>query len=167
MIKRLIVSNPSKYIVEDIKKQKKYNRLFLKYNNNLILKYVFLVLIQLNHKKIFRNYACDITPDSKIGDVIFRHPLGIVIGGGAELSNGVIIHQNVTFGAARFDPVERRGLPCKQIVGENTIVCAGAKVLGDVVIGKNCIIGANAIVTKDIPDNTVVVGYNKVVGSRK
>lgn len=167
MIKRLVFSDPGKYIIEDIKKQKKYNMLFKKYKNNLILKYIFFILIQSNHKKIFKNYSCDITPGSKIGNVIFRHPLGIVIGGGTELRDGVIIHQNVTFGAVKFDTIDRRGLPCKQIVGENTIVCAGAKVLGNIVIGENCIIGANSIVTKDVPDNTIVVGYNKFVESRK
>lgn len=161
MIRKLIISNPSKRIVEDINRQKKYYTFFKKHNKNIIMRYIFLILIQLNHKKIFRRYACDITPNSKFGNVIFRHPTGIVIGGGAELSDGVIIHQNVTFGALRFDSKDRRGIPCRQIVGENTIVCAGAKILGDVVIGKNCIIGANAIVTKDIPDNTVVVGYNR------
>ena len=65
----------------------------------------------------------------------------VVIGGGAELKDGVIIHQNVTFGAVRFDCKEKRGIFSRQIVWENTIVCAGAKILGDVVIGKNCIIG--------------------------
>ncbi len=73
----------------------------------------------------------------------------------------MIVHQNVTFGALRFDETERRGIMCYQYVGENTIIGAGAKVLGDVKIGKNCVIGANAVVTKNVPDNTTVVGYNR------
>ena len=91
----------------------------------------------------------------------FRHTLGIVIGGYAELHSGVIIHQNVTLGALRFDEIERRGIPCSQKNGANTIICTGAKVLGDIIVGENCILGANAVVTKDVPDNMVVVGYNK------
>lgn len=75
--------------------------------------------------------------------------------------DGVIIYQNVTFGALRFDKIERREVPCIQTVKSNTIICARAKVLGNVTIGKNCIIGANSIVTKDVHNNTVVVGYNK------
>lgn len=51
----------------------------------------------------------------------------------------------------------------KQIIGKNTIVCAGAKILGDVVIGENCIIGANAIVTKNVPNGATVVGFNKMI----
>lgn len=75
----------------------------------------------------------------------------------------MIIHQNVTFGALRFDEIGRRGVFCEQFVGENSIVCTGVKVLGDVKIGKNCIIGANAVVTIDAPDDCVVVGYNKIL----
>ncbi|UUF09750.1 hypothetical protein J0J70_12450 [Turicibacter bilis] len=47
------------------------------------------------------------------------------------------------------------------MVGKNTIIGAGAKILGDVIIGENCTIGVNAVVTKDVPSNTTVVGYNK------
>ena len=50
-----------------------------------------------------------------------------------------------------------------QIVGQDTIIGCGAKVLGDVTIGKNCIIGANAVVTKDVPDDTTVVGFNTFI----
>lgn len=119
--------------------------------------------INYQHKRIMRRYACDITPECKLGEVIFRHPLAIVIGGGAQLDDGVIIHQGVTLGALRFDINERRGVPCRQVIGKNTILCAGAKILGDVVIGKECIIGANAVVTRDVPDYSVVVGFNKIL----
>lgn len=81
------------------------------------------------------------------------------------MADGVIIHQNVTLGALRFN-AERRGVDCKQIIGRNTIICAGAKILGNVNIGENCIVGANAVVTKDIPDNSVVVGFNKVIENK-
>ena len=120
-------------------------------------------MVFLLHKRIFRKFACDITPSCKLGNVVFRHPTGIVIGGGAVLADGVIIHQNVTFGALRFDGKEKRGIPCQQIVGQDTIIGCGAKVLGDVTIGKNCIIGANAVVTKDVPDDTTVVGFNTFI----
>lgn len=150
-------------ITDDIATMQKYTRLSEQYHRNKILKKIFTLLKVYYHRKIFRNFACDITPECQLGKVIFRHPLGIVIGGGARLSDGVIIHQNVTFGALRFDDIERRGVFCEQFVGENSIVCTGAKVLGDVKIGKNCIIGANAVVTIDIPDDCVVVGYNKIL----
>ncbi|MBQ9025560.1 MAG: hypothetical protein IJ104_04175 [Methanobrevibacter sp.] len=84
------------------------------------------------------------------------------MGGGARISDGVVIHQNVTFGALRFDK-NLRGIFCYQYVGKNSIIGAGAKILGDVTIGENCIVGANAIVTRDVPDNATVVGYNRII----
>ena len=129
--------------------------------SNKYLKKVYCFKYLKIHRKIFKQFSCDITPGCKLGNIILRHPLGIVVGGCATLEDGVIVHQNVTFGAARFDEKERRGINCVQVVKKNTIICAGAKILGDVTIGENCIIGANTIVTKDVPNNTVVVGYNK------
>ena len=141
----------------------RFNKNVEKYRNNTVLCNINKFFVFLLHKKIFRKFACDITPGCQLGKVIFRHPTGIVIGGGAVLADGVIIHQNVTFGALRFDEKEKRGIPCQQIVGQDTIIGCGAKVLGDVTIGKNCIIGANAVVTKDVPDDTTVVGFNTFI----
>lgn len=146
----------------DLKRMFRYYELSKKYSKNYILKRIFLKLTWKKHDEIFYKYGCDITPSCKLDNIIFRHPVGIVIGGGAILKEGVIIHQNVTFGAIRFDE-NNRGVSCKQIVEENTIICAGAKILGDVKIGKNCIVGANAIVTKDVPEGKKVVGYNKIL----
>lgn len=130
---------------------------------NSLLKYWYHINRWYQFKRIYHDFACEVVVTAKLGKVIFRHPLGIVIGGGANLSDGVIIHQNVTLGALRFSGEERRGVFCAQHIGENTIICAGAKVLGDVRVGKNCIIGANAVVTKDVPDNATVVGFNKII----
>lgn len=148
-----------KLIIDIRKMHKCFN---LKNRTNKYMKLFYILLINYYHKKIYYKYSCDITPTCKLGNVEFRHPLGVVIGGSAQLSDGVIIHQNVTFGALHFN-AERRGVDCCQIVGVNTIISAGAKILGNVVIGKNCIIGANAVVTKDVPDNSVVVGFNKII----
>lgn len=129
------------------------------YPNGHWLKSLNAFRVFLAHRNIFYKFGCDITPTAQIGKIEFRHPTGIVIGGGAVLKDGVIIHQHVTLGALRFDE-HRRGIACQQIIGENTILCNGAKILGEVTIGKNCIIGANAIVTKNIPDNSRVIGVN-------
>ena len=150
-------------ILNLIRRMQRYNRNIEKYRNNKILRKINSLLVFLLHRRIFRKFACDITPGCQLGKVIFRHPTGIVIGGGAVLADGVIIHQNVTLGALRFDKKEKRGIPCNQVVGENTIIGCGAKILGDVTIGKNCMIGANSVVTKNVPDNTTVVGFNKFI----
>lgn len=144
-LKEINVSN-------DIKKMYKLYKISQKFDKFSILKKIFLLLAWREHNKIFYKYSCDIDPNSKLGNVIFRHPIGIIIGKGSILEDNVIIHQNVTVGALKFDSIERRGIMSKQYIRKNSIICAGAKILGDVTIGENCIIGANAVVTKNVPD---------------
>ena len=160
---KIFLKSLNEELVSLITLMQRFNKNVEKYRNNKVLCNINKFFVFLLHKKIFRRFACDITPGCQLGKVIFRHPTGIVIGGGAVLADGVIIHQNVTFGALRFDEKEKRGIPCQQIVGQDTIIGCGAKVLGDVTIGKNCIIGANAVVTKNVPDDTTVVGFNTFI----
>ena len=160
---RFFLRSLSEELIFLIRLMQRFNQNIERYEDSKFLRKINSLLVFLLHKRIFRKFACDITPSCKLGNVVFRHPTGIVIGGGAVLADGVIIHQNVTFGALRFDEKEKRGIPCQQIVGQNTIIGCGAKVLGDITIGKNCIIGANAVVTKDVPDDTTVVGFNTFI----
>lgn len=145
-----------------IKKMQKNYEYSKKYKIKIIKK-IFLMLSWREHNKIFFKYSCDIDPRCVLGNIIFRHPVGIVMGGGCILEDDVIVHQNVTFGALKFDEIERRGVPCNQIVKKGTIICTGAKILGNIVIGENCIVGANAVVTKNVPDGATVVGFNKII----
>lgn len=160
---RFFLRSLSEELIFLIRLMQRFNQNIERYEDSKFLRKINSLLVFLLHKRIFRKFACDITPSCKLGNVVFRHPTGIVIGGGAVLADGVIIHQNVTFGALRFDEKEKRGIPCQQIVGQDTIIGCGAKVLGDITIGKNCIIGANAVVTKDVPDGTTVVGFNNFI----
>ena len=160
---RFFLRSLSEELIFLIRLMQRFNQNIERYEDSKFLRKINSLLVFLLHKRIFRKFACDITPSCKLGNVVFRHPTGIVIGGGAVLADGVIIHQNVTFGALRFDEKEKRGIPCQQIVGQDTIIGCGAKVLGDITIGKNCIIGANAVVTKDVPDGTTVVGFNTFI----
>lgn len=161
-IRKLIYKSTDERLIEDIKNQKKYFKKLNK-SKNKIINILLKIKIARIHDNILFKFGCDIAPSSEIGNVIFRHPIGIVIGGGAVIENGVIIHQNVTFGALKFDSVERRGIMCRQYIKKNSIICTGAKILGNVTIGENCIVGANAVVTKDIPAGATVVGYNKII----
>lgn len=161
-IRRLVYKSREEELISDIKLQKKYYETKNKFHNKFISIFLNIKLAKL-HDKILYKYGCDITPEAIIGKVLFRHPIGIVIGGGAIIEDDVIIHQNVTFGALKFDIKERRGVPCHQIVKKGTIICTGAKILGNVVIGENCIVGANAVVTKDVPNGATVVGFNKII----
>jgi len=96
----------------------------------------------------------EIHPGAKIGHGIFiDHGTGIVIGETSVIGNGVTLFQGVTLGGTGKEKGKRH-----PSIGDNTIVSAGAKVLGSINIGKNVIIGAGAVVIKPVPDNCTVVG---------
>lgn len=77
--------------------------------------------------------------------------IGVVIHARSKIGDKVIIGQNVTIGRA-LDP---EGIP---EIGDNVYISAGARIIGKIKIGDNVIIGANAVVTKDVPSNTIVAG---------
>ncbi|WP_448249749.1 serine O-acetyltransferase [Thalassotalea agariperforans] len=129
-----------------------YSRARNAYIKKGIHKYLSLYLT----KKIQRKFACYLSPMAKVGNnVLFKHPVGIIIGEGVELGNNVTIYQNVTLGAARVGELTESRYP---IIGDNVIIFAGAKLIGNIHIGKNVTIGANAVVLEDVPDNCIAVG---------
>jgi serine O-acetyltransferase len=83
-------------------------------------------------------------------DVEIAHFHGIVFNHKLKIGEGSVIYQNVTLGGinGQFGP----------IIGKNCIIGAGAVILGEVVIGDGAKIGANAVVLKDIPAHTTAVG---------
>ena len=108
-------------------------------------------------RKIQYKYAMDIDYRANIHPTTtFTHTVGIVIGENAKINANVTILQCVTLGGS-FNSTN------SQIIDSGTTLCAGAKIIDNVKIGKRCIVGANAVVTKDIADDKVVVGYNKVL----
>lgn len=87
------------------------------------------------------------------------HCFSIIIAG-AKIGKNCVVMQQVTIGSSRGG--KRAGYP---ILGDNVVVCCGAKIIGNVRIGNNVIIGANAVVVTDIPDYAVVGGVPaKVIG---
>jgi serine O-acetyltransferase len=91
--------------------------------------------------------------------ILMPHPYGIVIEPGAEIGNRVTIMQQATIGRAR--PGELGGAP---VIEDNVYVGPGARILGGVRVGRGAIIGANAVVTRDVPSHCTVIGVNHVVG---
>ncbi|EJS4046602.1 hypothetical protein NWU98_004456 [Vibrio vulnificus] len=79
--------------------------------------------------------------------LLLPHPIGIVFGGGSVLSSNCTIYQNVTIGK------HRGGYP---IIGFGCIVYGGSYIVGDITIGKNCIVGALKFVSKDVEDNVII-----------
>lgn len=86
---------------------------------------------------------------------VFPHGIaGIFISGGAHIGRNCVIFQQVTIGSNGLPDSKGYGFPS---IGDNVLIGAGAKIIGNVTIGSHCRIGANAVVTTDIPDNCVVV----------
>jgi len=110
-----------------------------------------------------RVYNVEICLGAKIHkSVKFNHPTGVVIGGGADIKKNVIIHQGVTLGAKDFDAITRRGVDCVQVIEEGVILGAGCKILGNVRVGRNSIVAANAVITRNVPENSVIYSNNKI-----
>ncbi|MFZ4797016.1 MAG: serine O-acetyltransferase [Bacteroidia bacterium] len=106
-------------------------------------------------------YGSDISVNAEFGEnVKFAHAFGILIGS-AIIENNVIIFQQVTIGSHGIIGVEKAWPTIK----EGTIIYAGAKVLGDIVVGRNCTIGANSVINRDLPENAIVVSPSaKIIG---
>jgi len=85
------------------------------------------------------------------------HPYGIIVAAGVELGNNVTIMQQVTLGGRTLDINE---MP---IVEDDVYIGAGAKIMGAVRLGKGSTIGANAVVTKNVPPGATVVGANQIL----
>jgi serine O-acetyltransferase len=86
---------------------------------------------------------------------------GIVISGYAEFGNNCRIRNGVVVGLKNPDT------PCAPKIGNDVDIGAGAKLLGPIVIGNNVSIGANAVVTKNVPDNSIAVGVPAVVKPKR
>ena len=96
----------------------------------------------------------EIHPGATIGRELFiDHGMGVVIGETAIIGNNVTLYQGVTLGGTGKEKGKRH-----PTVGNNVVIGTGAKVLGNITIGDNSYIGANAVVIKDVPPNSTVVG---------
>ncbi len=105
----------------------------------------------------------DIHPGAQLGPGLFiDHATGVVIGETAEVGADVTIYHGVTLGGTSLDRGKRH-----PTVGDRVTIGAGAKVLGPITIGHGSRIGANAVVVKPVPPDSVVVGVPGQVIHRK
>ena len=105
--------------------------------------------------------GADIEFNAIIGPGMFiSHPVGIVIGRGTRIGRGVTIFQGVTCGARSWRPGAIGKFPT---IGDNCSLFAHATVLGPVRIGNECVVGAHALVTRDLPDRAVARGVPAVI----
>jgi serine O-acetyltransferase len=96
----------------------------------------------------------EIHPGAKIGPGFFiDHGMGVVIGETAEVGADVTIYHGVTLGGTSLSHGKRH-----PTLGDRVVVGAGAKLLGAIEVGDDCRIGANSVLVKSVPANSVVVG---------
>jgi serine O-acetyltransferase len=99
-------------------------------------------------------YSMDIHPAARLEPgIVIDHGIGIVIGSTATVKKGTLIYHQVTLGAKHIKKGKRH-----PDIGENVIIGAGSKVLGDIIIGDNSVIAANSVVLRDVPSNCLVAG---------
>jgi serine O-acetyltransferase len=111
--------------------------IFIRYLNNLVM-------------------SSDISPYAKLGtNIRFVHPSGIIIGYGTIIGDNVTIFQQVTLGAQGGIQTGNKKYP---IIGNGVKIYTKASVIGSVIIGNNCIIGAHSLVIKDAEQNSIYVG---------
>jgi serine O-acetyltransferase len=96
----------------------------------------------------------EIHPGARIGRGLFiDHGMGVIIGETAIVEDNVTLYQGVTLGGTGKEKGKRH-----PTIGSNVVIGAGAKVLGNISVGDNSYVGANAVVIKDVPPNSTVVG---------
>jgi len=103
----------------------------------------------------------EIHPKAKIGKNLFiDHGMGVVIGETSEIGNNVTIYHNVTLGgiSPSINSNQQRDIKRHPTLEDNVVVGSGAQILGPITIGKNSLIGSNSVVTKDVPEKSIMAG---------
>jgi serine O-acetyltransferase len=105
----------------------------------------------------------EIHPGATIGRRFFiDHGMGVVIGETAEIGDDVMLYHGVTLGGRSLEAGKRH-----PTLGDGVVVGAGAKLLGPITIGARSAVGANAVVVRDVPADSIVVGIPGVARPKK
>jgi len=121
---------------------------------NRVLRHGFAFLVNRIVSHYTFKYGISIPPETVIGSGFYiGHFGGIVVSPKSKIGKNCNISQGVTIGQTNRG--SRKGFP---IIGNNVYIGPGAKIIGGVTIGNDVAVGANCVVTKDVPDNAVVVG---------
>jgi len=103
----------------------------------------------------------EIHPNAKIGKNLFiDHGMGVVIGETSEIGDNVTIYHMATLGgiSPSINSNDQRNIKRHPTIKDGAVIGSGAQVLGPITVGKFAKIGANAVVTKDVPEKAVMVG---------
>lgn len=128
----------------------------------LLLRKLFSLIYKFLYKCVQIVTGIELPCEVEIGrNFVIDHFGGIVISGYAKFGDNCRIRNGVVVGLANVNE------PCAPIIADNVDIGAGAKVLGKITIGSNVLIGANAVVIRDVPDNSIAVGVPAQIKPRK
>ena len=114
----------------------------------------FCILLKIKILLMQRHYGIQIPESTRIGEGFYIGHFGtIVVNAKAVIGKNVNISQGVTIGVANRG--RHKGVP---IIGDSVYIGPGAKIIGNIVVGNNVAIGANAVVVSDVPENACVAG---------
>lgn len=116
---------------------------------------LFFLARLVNHWSRFLT-AIDIHPGAKIGRNLFIDHGFTVIGETAEIGNNVTIYQCVTLGGT--NPANGKGGKRHPTICDNVIIGSGAQIIGPITVGERARVGANAVVTDDVPEGATMIG---------
>lgn len=112
----------------------------------------FKLIARVHSNFIRSTTGIEIHPAAKIGRRFFiDHGMGVVIGQSAIIGDDVMIYHDVTLGAKGFESGKRH-----PTIGNDVVIGAGARVLGNITVGEGCRISANSVITKDLAPKTMV-----------
>jgi serine O-acetyltransferase len=126
-----------------------------------LLRKAFSALYKVLFKLVQILTGIELPCEVEIGrNFVIDHSGGIVISGYAKFGDNCRIRSGVCVGLSRVDD------PCAPVIGDNVDIGIGAKLLGRITIGNNVQIGANAVVVRSVPANSIAVGVPAVVKPR-
>jgi serine O-acetyltransferase len=121
------------------------------------------ILRTVAHNLLEKVYCCEINCTEIDKSVLYAHHARGCIIIASKICENVVIFQNVTIGSnMKFNKISNEWENiANPIICKNVIIADGAKVLGPIIIGENSVVAAGAIITKDIPANSVAYGVNQ------
>ena len=128
----------------------------------VLLRKVMSLVYRIAYKCVQVVTGVELPCEVEIGrNFVIDHFGGIVVSGFTRFGDDCRIRSGVVIGLARVDD------PCAPVIGNGVDIGAGAKVLGRIRIGNNVLIGANAVVTSDVPDDSIAVGVPATIRARR
>lgn len=127
-----------------------------------LLRKLFSLIYKVLYKFIQIITGIELPCEVEVGrGFVIDHFGGIVVSGYAKFGDNCRIRNGVVVGLSRVED------PCAPIIGNNVDIGTGAKLLGPIRIGNDVVIGANAVVIRDVPDDSIAVGVPAVVKPRR